>query len=392
MNNMKRSGFGNFLLAILITIIICGVILISSIVIAKASGKEQEFLEALGIDNFVSQEEEYDPAPSFFHVNPTKIDDKTLQGSPLDGIGSDSSGFTIEALPQEETSTITSPKIKKQEKSTKNTTSSSSSSEKKTSRETKRKERNEIIQLQPASSSGLIGQSGLMPGTSIAVMREKVGEKLYYDSCTVAFSLPGKKGFPFAVTAGHCGKVGDKVYASPNGEGMPQYLGTIRISSISSYDKTTNKKAGDWSLISLDVKATHPPYPTMVPLAINIGSIQEGTRLCKYGSTSKYNCGRKTATGVSASIKSTDPNKPDENLTALQDAVSLCALPGDSGGPIFAKNGIVGVLSATKITGDMNVSSCDNVPKEDIEAFYVPVEEVLKEIKAVTKYVDIKGI
>ena len=134
MNNMKRSGFGNFLLAILITIIICGVILISSIVVAKASGKEQEFLEALGIDNFVSQEEEYDPAPSFFHVNPTKIDDKTLQGSPLDGIGSDSSGFTIEALPQEETSTITSPKIKKQEKYTKNKTISSSSSEKKTSR------------------------------------------------------------------------------------------------------------------------------------------------------------------------------------------------------------------------------------------------------------------
>ena len=57
MNDTKRYGFGNFLLAILITIIICGVILISSVVVAKASGKEQEFFEALGIDNFVSQEE-----------------------------------------------------------------------------------------------------------------------------------------------------------------------------------------------------------------------------------------------------------------------------------------------------------------------------------------------
>lgn len=380
MSNRKTSAtsFGNFLLSIIIVISFIGLTMLTTIVVASAAGKENELFEALGINVSTSQHNNTsDSLNSSFNQTPT-IKNENTQNSPLDGLGEDSDGFTIEPLPniteKTETEVI--------ERSATNTPF----------REVNvNKSNKELIELQPISQSGLIGQSGLMPGTPIAVMRDKQNNRIYYDSCTVAFSLPGKRGFPFAITAGHCGSVGDKVYATPSGEGLPQYLGTVRKVSISSYDKQTQKKSGDWSLISLDKNAIHPPFPSVVPLAIDINPVEMGTPLCKYGSTSQYNCGKKSESQVSASIKGTEGKNQGKQLSALQDAVSLCALPGDSGGPVFSKKGIVGVLSATTATKEaMEKGSCKGV--DNAEAFYVPVEEVLKEVKSVTKYVDTKGV
>lgn len=373
----NATSFGNFLLSLIIVISFIGLSMLTTVVIASATGKENELFEALGINTSVQNDENIEPTELSF-VNPSLVEQEYENTSPLEGLGEDSDGFTIEPLP-DVTEKIETEII---ERSATQTPSQKSN---------KKKPNKELIELQPISQSGLIGQSGLMPGTPIAVMRDKQNNRIYYDSCTIAFSLPGKRGFPFAITAGHCGNVGDKVYATPSGEGLPQYLGTVRKVSISSYDKQTKKKSGDWSLISLDKNAVHPPFPSVVPLAIDVNPVEIGTPLCKYGSTSQYNCGKKSEHQVSASIKGTEGKNQGKQLSALQDAVSLCALPGDSGGPVFSKKGIVGVLSATTATQEaMEKGSCKGVT--NAEAFYVPVEEVLKEVKSVTKYVDTKGV
>lgn len=372
----NATSFGNFLLSLIIVISFIGLSMLTTVVIASATGKENELFEALGINTSVQNDDSASAELSF--VNPSLVEQEYENNSPLEGLGEDSDGFTIEPLP-DVTEKIETEIIER------------SATQIPSQKSNKKKPNKELIELQPISQSGLIGQSGLMPGTPIAVMRDKQNNRIYYDSCTIAFSLPGTRGFPFAITAGHCGSVGDKVYATPSGEGLPQYLGTVRKVSVSSYDKQTKKKSGDWSLISLDKNAVHPPFPSVVPLAIDVNPVEIGTPLCKYGSTSQYNCGKKSENQVSASIKGTEGKNQGKQLSALQDAVSLCALPGDSGGPVFSKKGIVGVLSATTATQEaMEKGSCKGVT--NAEAFYVPVEEVLKEVKSVTKYVDTKGV
>lgn len=230
------------------------------------------------------------------------------------------------------------------------------------------------IDLMPAQGNGRVGRVGLMPGTPIAVVKSRQDNIVKFDACTIAFSLPGKTEHPWAITAGHCGKEGDKVYSMPKEGGTfseTTFLGTIRKVSISNYSSGT----GDWSAIRLATRAMQPPHPDMVPLKLSLGKPESGTKLCKVGTTTGYNCGRKEREGVIAGLSNIGGS--GDSISAKLDEVKLCALPGDSGSPVFSKRGIVGVVSSTSADKqDMESGSC----RTNTSAFYVPIDEVIAQV------------
>lgn len=225
----------------------------------------------------------------------------------------------------------------------------------------------------PQPSDGVVGNTGLLPGTDIAVVSSRTEREIHYDSCTVAFSLPGKQGMPWAFTAGHCGKVGQKVYSIPKDGDFRKsvFLGTIRRVSMSDYDKGT----GDWAAIRLSPKAELPKKETKITLKLDTRERKSGIKLCKSGATTGFNCGEKNLSGVRAQLG--DYKNPDKFFTGKMDEVKLCALPGDSGSPVFDRQGIVGILSSTSASQeDVNKGQCS----ASNMAYYVPIRDVIEQI------------
>lgn len=219
-----------------------------------------------------------------------------------------------------------------------------------------------------------IGNGGLLPGTRIIVVSEQRGNSIRFDTCTVAFSLPGKSGMSWAFTAGHCGGVGQRVYTPPVGGDFStaKFLGTIRAVSQTDYDTG----AGDWAGIRLYARAERPAGAERVPLRLDTFTRDEGDSLCKHGSTTGTGCGPKRGEGIRTSLSGFSPDRP--TVTARLDQVELCALPGDSGGPVFDKTGIVGILSsssATRRAGD------DRSCEPGAMAYYTPMRDVVKQIQ-----------
>lgn len=239
-----------------------------------------------------------------------------------------------------------------------------------------------FVSLPQLSTDGTIGQGGVAPGTPIAIVKNKTDSKIFYDTCTVSFSLMGAKGLPWAITAGHCGSPGDKVYPAPaDGKiDIDNPIGTVRKISTSSYDKNTKTGSGDWGVISLDPRAKLPDYTGLVPMKLSLQKPKLNSYLCKHGSTTGYNCGKKTREDIIANFTPKDDST--KSMSGKQDEVQLCALPGDSGSPIFDDQGIIGVISATHADVDpKSKDKCLGVPY----AYYVPIDEVISEIEQNTK-------
>lgn len=212
-----------------------------------------------------------------------------------------------------------------------------------------------------------IGNSGLLPGTGVAIVQEMTETQVRSDQCTIAFSLSGVDGFPWAITAGHCGKVGQKVYTLPS-EGdfrTTTFLGTVRAVSESSYETGD----GDWAAIRLDPNALRPSAPAGIPMHLVDTNVERGDRLCKNGSRTGYDCGPQGGKELKTVFN---------NATAKLDEVILCALSGDSGSPIYSNKGIVGVLSSsTAPASDMKNGYCT----QQSGAYYTPVADVISQIR-----------
>lgn len=240
------------------------------------------------------------------------------------------------------------------------------------------------------SASGRVGKTGLLPGTQIAVLQEMNEEGVKFSSCTVGFSLPGKGVFPWAITAGHCGNVGDKVYniiLSPDGSiADMKFLGTIRYSSMFNSDENTS----DWGAIRLNPKAQLPSVNQEIPLFISTKDIKNGEKLCKYGSRTKRSCGPKVDSNIL--VKSNmDARFDSQTVVGYADKARLCALPGDSGGPVFDNDGIVGIISSTSIGVHSNFNDndlrCDT--NNESYSYYIPVESILQQVKTAVPDIDI---
>lgn len=220
-----------------------------------------------------------------------------------------------------------------------------------------------------------IGSAGLLPATSIAVVKKRTRKTVSYDACTVSFSLPSKnKKYSYAITAGHCGRSGQSIYSTPyNGDfSTSHFLGKISYSSH--MDEETG--ATDWAVIRLDPHAHRPSHATKIPMSLDTYPRKQDQRVCKRGYTTGFDCGKKGEDNVRTQLKVS--SLKDKEVIALMSKAYLCALPGDSGSPIFDKEGIIGVLSSTSASqDDINRHKCGshNV------AFYSPISSVVSEIE-----------
>lgn len=231
-----------------------------------------------------------------------------------------------------------------------------------------------IYPLEPAKSASL-GREGLLPATPIAVVKNRTATRVEFDTCTVSFSLPSKTGnFSYAVTAGHCGKPGQKIYSKPYGGDFSSAIKLGEIVHSSEMNEATG--ATDWAVIKLDPKAKRPSHSTKITLALDTYPRPIDKTVCKRGSTTGFDCGKKGEDGVKTQLRVSDNNQ--QEVIAVLSKAYMCALPGDSGAPIFDKEGIIGVLSSTSASqNDINNHRCatNNV------AFYSPITSVVAEIE-----------
>lgn len=190
------------------------------------------------------------------------------------------------------------------------------------------------------------------PGTKIQATDHypQPGEQFTAQSCTVAFSFSGPDGRNYAVTAGHCGKEGDLVW--------PTYAQTAQDYSVEVghyiYSGLYSEDVGETGDIDVGIIEITDPDRYMdlvgkpIETALYSGDIPAGEEICKTGATTGFTCGQFEASGRSQIIR-TDTETERETYG---DIAHVCALPGDSGGPVFyligGRASIIGVVSGTE--------------------------------------------
>lgn len=226
----------------------------------------------------------------------------------------------------------------------------------------------EVTYVLPDKGGSTIGNEGLDPSTPVYILSERnVNGRNKYNLCTVAFSVSGKNGSPYAITAGHCGEVGQPVYRVTKEKTLNQSteIGVVDYVSHSDYDTG----AGDWAAIKLNPGALRPFAEGDVPRRLGVTNVQKGDLVCKHGARTGYDCGPQQDKQLEAIIG---------DKTAKLDEVTLCALEGDSGGPIYTQKYIIGVLSSSSASAeDMQKGVCST----DSQAYYTPMRDVVEQVK-----------
>ncbi|QNQ90477.1 hypothetical protein GP475_07385 [Corynebacterium poyangense] len=223
--------------------------------------------------------------------------------------------------------------------------------------------------LQDAENSGIqvvVPRDPLWaPGTTFGII-PPVPNPDTFTLCTSAFSFRAPDvdnsavSRNYAVTAGHCGQVGDKIYALDK-DGQPdlhQPLGTFRYSSLMPQNDGSFE---DWGLIEI----TNPQTPVAPPQPAIPTVLAAEPLPCKYGGTTLETCGfinddqidlftLDLGNGHEADIKSLIPH--------------ICQRPGDSGGPHYISVGnykvIYGIASSVHLDGSPDTRCRDSAEEE----------------------------
>lgn len=219
------------------------------------------------------------------------------------------------------------------------------------------------------------------PGTKIQTTDHypQPGESFTAQACTVAFSFSDTSGRNFAVTASHCGNVGDLVWPT-NAEYATDYqveAGRFIYSGLFA-------EGGDGVDVGI-IEITDPQRFMEVigaPIPTGIGEeIPELGRVCKTGSTTGYTCGPFLET-QRVQIIDTDVDIP---RSTYGDIAEVCVSPGDSGGPVFSEvNGravIIGVVSGTE--AGRSEEECFEGMENPKRMSYSNVEQVMNAIHAI---------
>lgn len=169
----------------------------------------------------------------------------------------------------------------------------------------------------------------ITPGVQIAVpdrVNPDIGK-----SCTLAYLLTDSQHDIKALTAGHCGTVGQDVYATD----PPAQIGTISAEHAPQVNASGNVigdiTTPDWAVININNDVSvDANTDKIIPRIVGIAAV--GDKVCSQGNTSGWACG--TVTAVLG----------DWITTTIKRA------PGDSGGPLYrpADHAAIGLLSNTE--------------------------------------------
>jgi streptogrisin C len=187
-----------------------------------------------------------------------------------------------------------------------------------------------------AAGERLVKAAGVDPAAVTVVVsaaqpelsRDLYGGDTYYagnSRCTVGFTA--RKGSrPGFITAGHCGRVGTHVTAADR---TP--LGVFRDSVFPGRDMAWVEVGPEWTLRGA-VRSGSQIFPVRGSRQAPVGSA-----VCRTGSTTGWHCGTIQQHNVTVSY-------PQGTVSGLT-RTSLCAEPGDSGGPVLSGDQAQGIIS-----------------------------------------------
>lgn len=226
----------------------------------------------------------------------------------------------------------------------------------------------EIPAASPGTSRPALSPMPAGTALDISAQEPKPGEYFDFQMCTAAWSFSLEDGRNFAVTASHCGKPGDRVWAGNAHRTFTfpaEPIGEVVYSDL--YSDTTHGL--DFALIELhaDVGYYTPKY--MEAGVATTGELPQ--QLCKLGRITGETCGELSHGPEKGGLKSGEIRM---ETTAAR--ARLCGTQGDSGGPMYAQlpggPAIVGVVSGTtqELKGQCAEAS-------DMELSFTPAADIV---------------
>ncbi|HEU5158641.1 MAG TPA: S1 family peptidase [Streptosporangiaceae bacterium] len=163
--------------------------------------------------------------------------------------------------------------------------------------------------------------------------------------CSLGFNVQNSAGQFFFLTAGHCGNIASQWFSNSSHSTL---IGTRRSSSF---------PGNDYAIITYASGVSHPGTVGSQDITSS-GNPTVGQTVTRRGSTTGVHSG--TVTALNATV-----NYPEGTVTGMI-RTTVCAEPGDSGGPLYAGSRALGLTSG----GSGNCSSGGTT-------FFQPVTEPL---------------
>jgi hypothetical protein len=164
--------------------------------------------------------------------------------------------------------------------------------------------------------------------------------------CSLGFNGTDRNGNTVNVTAGHCNPDIPSA-GSDNAAGVYELQGDRAVSQLGTFQKSV-LGAQDYSIVRINDQAENRfanngvRGPGGAPVPIDgVATPVVGAPVCKSGSRTGFSCGVVNAVDQTVQVG-------DRELTQSFSA-NICALPGDSGGPIVTGRMALGISSASSV-------------------------------------------
>ena len=186
----------------------------------------------------------------------------------------------------------------------------------------------------------------LAPGTALDLSGDvpRPGAYFNYQSCTAAWSFTLADARTIAVTASHCGKPGDKVWAG-TADGDFTYpaepIGEVIYSDFYS------DQSHDLDVAFIEITGSAEYFvPGRLDNSVATSLAHLPHEVCKLGRVTEETCG-----SLSHDAEIAQLNSQDLQRDSLAARAHVCSTNGDSGGPVYGevegRQTIVGVVSGT---------------------------------------------
>lgn len=231
----------------------------------------------------------------------------------------------------------------------------------------------DLLPFDPSPIAGPIRPSSYLGGDSfLAGTPAGLGQR-----CSLGFNAVDPTHGSVNITAGHCNPNTAETGSAALTGAYPMY-GSLVGSKFGSFYRTSQSH-NDYALIDVDdanvgeFESNAVRVPGAAPLHVT-GTVDPivGAPVCKSGSRTGFSCGTILSTGQHVTL--------GENVFDRSFSTSICALRGDSGGPIVSGTLAVGIASASNV-GDQ--PSCEIATVFSMlrgqrpELFATPINDVL---------------
>ncbi|OZC67869.1 hypothetical protein CH276_05545 [Rhodococcus sp. 06-470-2] len=238
----------------------------------------------------------------------------------------------------------------------------------------------DLLPFDPSPTAGPIRASSYLGGDSfLAGTPAGLGQR-----CSLGFNAVDPTRGSVNITAGHCNPSTTDTGSAALTGAYPMY-GSLVGSKFGTFYRTSQSR-NDYALIDIDdanvaeFESNAVRVPGADPLHVT-GTVDPivGAPVCKSGSRTGFSCGTILSTGLQVAL--------GDNVLDRSFSTSICALRGDSGGPVVSGTLAVGIANASNV-GDQ--PSCEIATVVSMlqgqrpELFATPINDVLAENPGLT--------